>query len=78
MLVTCIKETSGKGFHKARAAWNAKESERTPQGASHMKCKKAREGDCSIKVTYIVNSIKIVIKRFANYKSQDFRKCSVQ
>ena len=28
VLVTCIKETTGKEFHKVQAAWNVKASER--------------------------------------------------
>ena len=42
VLVTYIKETSGKAFHKVQTAWNVKGSERNPQSASHMQCKKQK------------------------------------
>ena len=54
MLVICIKETPGKRFHKARAVWNIKASEKITQSVSPMQCRKAKEGNCKIKVTCIV------------------------
>ena len=55
VLVTCIKETTGKGFHKVQAAWTVKASERGFHKCKSQAMQKiARAGNRKMKTTCIL------------------------
>ena len=56
VLVTCIKETAGKEFHKVQAAWNVKAPDKKiPQMQVTCNAKNARAENRMMKTTYILN-----------------------
>ena len=69
MLVTCIKETTWKGFHNVQAAWNVKASERGfHKGKSHTMQKMQEHEIARWKQ---LGFKKKQCKDFARYKSHD-------